>query len=194
MRLKGRIDVHPQAITSHGTALDAAGRHRWWPIAPVARVDVDMQTPSLRWNGSGYWDHNAGDRPLEQDFSSWTWSRADVSDGAAVLYDAQRRDGTPLSLAYRFDRTGQAQEFMPPPPTRLPTTGWRIARETRSDVARLSHVTKTLEDTPFYARSMVKTQLLGETVLSVHESLSLDRFNSRWVQALLPFRMPRAFR
>jgi len=25
----------------------------------------------------------------------------------------------------------------------------------------------------------------------VHESLSLERFDSRWVQALLPFRMPR---
>ncbi|HBM14153.1 MAG TPA: carotenoid 1,2-hydratase, partial [Rhodospirillaceae bacterium] len=25
----------------------------------------------------------------------------------------------------------------------------------------------------------------------VHESLNLDRFNKRWVQVLLPFRMPR---
>jgi carotenoid 1,2-hydratase len=25
----------------------------------------------------------------------------------------------------------------------------------------------------------------------MHESLSLDRFASRWVQAMLPFRMPR---
>jgi carotenoid 1,2-hydratase len=26
---------------------------------------------------------------------------------------------------------------------------------------------------------------------AVHESLSLDRFQARWVQAMLPFRMPR---
>jgi carotenoid 1,2-hydratase len=28
-------------------------------------------------------------------------------------------------------------------------------------------------------------------VTAVHESLSLDRFRSRWVQYLLPYRMPR---
>jgi len=28
----------------------------------------------------------------------------------------------------------------------------------------------------------------------VHESLSLDRFRAPWVQAMLPFRMPRVWR
>jgi carotenoid 1,2-hydratase len=31
----------------------------------------------------------------------------------------------------------------------------------------------------------------GHDVTAMHESLSLDRFDSRWVQTLLPFRMPR---
>jgi len=35
--------------------------------------------------------------------------------------------------------------------------------------------------------------LLGESVTAMHESLSLDRFRARWVQMLLPFRMPRAW-
>jgi carotenoid 1,2-hydratase len=47
---------------------------------------------------------------------------------------------------------------------------------------------RTVEDTPFYARSMVMPDgSRGAQV--VHESLSLARFDSRWVQALLPFRM-----
>jgi carotenoid 1,2-hydratase len=42
-----------------------------------------------------------------------------------------------------------------------------------------------------YARALVLTQLLGVPVTAVHESLDLNRFASRWVQTLLPFRMPR---
>jgi carotenoid 1,2-hydratase len=52
-------------------------------------------------------------------------------------------------------------------------------------------VISTLEDTPFYARSVVRTRLLGEPVTAMHESLSLDRFSALWVQAMLPFRIPR---
>lgn len=191
-RLAGRIRLYPDAVTTRVTALDAEGRHNWWPIAPSARVEIEMRQPALRWSGAGYFDCNAGERPLEQDFADWTWSRAATGDGAAILYDAARRDGSSLSLAYRFDRAGRCDEFAPPPPVALPATGWRIARQTRShDTAQ---VCRTLEDTPFYARSVVHQRLCGEAVTAVHESLSLDRFSRRWVQTLLPFRMPRAFR
>jgi hypothetical protein len=40
-------------------------------------------------------------------------------------------------------------------------------------------------------RSLLQTRLLGESATAVHESLSLRRFSAPWVQALLPFRMPR---
>ncbi len=192
-RLQGRIRLYPDAVTSRVTALDANGYHQWWPIAPSARVEIDMQGPSLRWSGNGYFDCNAGTRPLEQDFIDWTWSRARTADGAAILYDAARRDGSSLSLAYRFDQKGRCLEFMPPPPAPLPATGWRIARRTRSDDVTQTRLHKTLEDTPFYARSLVEQRLCGEPVTAVHESLSLDRFRRRIVQAMLPFRMPRAF-
>ena len=52
-------------------------------------------------------------------------------------------------------------------------------------------VRQTLEDTPFYSRSVIETGLFGEQVTAVHESLSLDRFQAPWVQAMLPFRIPR---
>jgi len=99
-----------------------------------------------------------------------------------------------LSLALRFDDQGRHEYFSPPAGTPLPTTGWRIERLTRSEDSGIAAVLHTLEDTPFYARSIVETQLLGERRVSMHESLSLDRFRSLWVQAMLPFRMPRAFR
>jgi len=57
--------------------------------------------------------------------------------------------------------------------------------------AAAPQVVRTLEDTPFYARSVVRTQLCGQTVEAMHETLSATRFASPMVQALLPFRMPR---
>jgi carotenoid 1,2-hydratase len=193
IRLKGRMTLRPSALTTRIIDLDAAGHHQWWPIAPVARAEIDMQQPSLRWSGSGYFDTNTGTGPLERDFADWTWSRADLAGGAAVLYDTRRRDGSTLALAYRFDKNGGVEDFMPPPPMKLPATGWRIGRETRSDEPAQTRVLRTLEDTPFYSRSVVESRLIGERAVSIHESLSLDRFASRWVQTLLPFRMPRAF-
>jgi carotenoid 1,2-hydratase len=70
-------------------------------------------------------------------------------------------------------------------------TKWRLPRHTRADSGRDVRVLRTLEDGPFYSRSLLETQLLGVPAHAIHESLSLDRFRSRWVQCLLPFRMPR---
>jgi carotenoid 1,2-hydratase len=193
-RLRGKVRLYPAALTDREFALDAGGRHVWRPIAPVARIDVQMEDPHLRWCGSGYLDSNAGSSPLEQDFASWTWSRAHTEDGAAIFYDAVRRDGEPFSLALRFDDAGGCETVTPPGMAPLPISGWRIHRRTRSEESGTASVLRTLEDTPFYARSLVSSQLLGKARLSMHESLSLDRFRSRWVQALLPFRMPRALR
>jgi carotenoid 1,2-hydratase len=83
------------------------------------------------------------------------------------------------------------QPFDAPPAAPLPGTFWRVARGTRSDTQQPAAVIRTLEDTPFYARSIVSARLLGSSVIAMHESLSLQRFRSPWVQALLPFRMPR---
>ncbi len=74
----------------------------------------------------------------------------------------------------------------------LKRTGWRVERSVRSDGT--AAVIRTLEDAPFYARSVVSANLLGEPVTLMHESLSLDRFKMPVVQAMLPFRMPRARR
>ncbi len=189
-RLRGTVRLYPAALTGRSFALDAALQHHWSPLAPIARVEVALQRPSLTWSGAGYLDHNAGSAPLEAGFHRWDWSRGTLAGagGATVLYDAARRDGTALSLALRFDRTGRTEAFTPPPPAPLPPCRWGVARGTRGEAAT---VLRTLEDTPFYARSVIRAGLLGEAVTSMHESLSLDRFRTRWVQALLPFRMPR---
>lgn len=188
-RLRGRIVLHPRAGTPLDVALDTAGRHRWTPIAPSARVEVALDKPGLRWSGTGYLDANAGSEPLEQCFTDWTWSRAALPDGrTAITYDVQRREGPPMALALAIDAQGRASEVEPPPAARLPRAGWGVQRPARGTDCRLL---ATLEDGPFYARSLMEATLLGQRVQAVHESLSLTRFSRRWVQAMLPFRMPR---
>jgi carotenoid 1,2-hydratase len=194
-RVRGVVRVHPKALTDRQVQLDANGRHRWWPIAPESRVEVEMTEPGLHWAGDGYHDTNDGDEPLEAGFREWDWSRMKLRQGSAVLYDVTHRDGGRRSLALRFDGRGGTELFEPPPSIPLPSTfWWRIPRATRTDADSIARVAETLEDTPFYARSTVCGQILGEPVTAFHESLSLTRFDTRWVQMLLPFRMPRIAR
>ena len=190
-RLRGTIRLHAETLTQQAFAIDGAGRHKWWPIAPRARVEVDLQRPGLAWRGNGYFDHNSGCEPLAQAFRSWHWSRANLRQGAAVLYETQPLAGEPVTLALRFGPSGEAKSFAPPPMARLPRSGWRIQRETRTDAGGVARVIRTLEDTPFYARSLLATRLLGEDVIAIHESLSVSRFDTPLVRLMLPFRMPR---
>ena len=190
-RLQGIVRVYPSALTKETFALETTGRHRWHPIAPCSRVQVELRKPAIRWLGEGYFDINYGNAPLEHDFRSWQWSRAGTRKGTVISYDAVARQSGGASLALRFDRSGMADHIEPLPRARLPSTGWRIARTARGDAQQPITVTRTLENAPFYARSQLSAKLFGETADVMHESLSLDRFRSPIVQAMLPFRMPR---
>jgi carotenoid 1,2-hydratase len=188
-RIKGRIRVTPEHVYATDYLLEGSQKHRWRPIAPFGRIEVALDHPSLSWRGTCYVDRNNGDEPLENAFQSWSWSRAHLREGAAVLYEALGRDGATTSMALRFDQ-GRCDSFEPPPRAALPNTLWGVARETRADAGDAS-VAMKFEDGPFYSRSLLRTRLLGEDAFAVHESLSLDRFRAPWVQMLLPFRMPR---
>jgi carotenoid 1,2-hydratase len=189
-RISGTVRVVPTAVTEQAFSLNEHGNHWWWPIAPCARVQVALDRPHFRWQGDGYLDMNGGDAPLEWGFSDWQWSRGATQDGTAILYEAQRRDGSRIDLAVMFDPQGRMQVFEPPPAVPLKHTRWRMGRSVRSDGD--ASIVRTLEDAPFYARSVISTKLLGKPVTLMHESLSLDRFKMPLVQAMLPFRMPRA--
>jgi carotenoid 1,2-hydratase len=52
-------------------------------------------------------------------------------------------------------------------------------------------IEQQLEDTPFYQRAVLHSELLGETVQSFHETLNVPRLVAPIVQAMLPWRMPR---
>ncbi len=191
-RLRGRVQVRPVARIAHAVSL--APGHWWCPIAPVAHVDVDVG--GHRWSGRGYLDSNQGRAPLERAFRRWDWSRSHLRNGdCAVFYDVERVDAEPLHVGLRFGIDGRvATVDRAPAAAPVANTRWRVARGARSDPHASVQVRRTLTDAPFYARSLLGALWFGEPVSVMHESLSLDRFDNRLVQAMLPFRMPRRAR
>ncbi|MEI7784340.1 MAG: carotenoid 1,2-hydratase [Betaproteobacteria bacterium] len=189
-RVRGQVRVYPQQLFNFSTPLEATGRHRWGPIAPQARVEVELSKPEQRWSGHAYLDSNEGDEPIEKGFRHWDWSRGQLVDGStAVIYDVEPDDPQGHVLALRFTPDGRVLDFEAPAQQRLPRTGWGLSRRMRSDAA--VKVLQQLEDTPFYQRSVISSHLLGQAVTSFHETLHVPRLVNPVVRAMLPWRMPR---
>jgi carotenoid 1,2-hydratase len=152
------------------------------------------------------------------EFVDWDWSRASLKDGStAVMYDVRQtptdrhpqyntEDSTELSKRVGFDdgdtntrllalkfspNADSVEDFIAPQKKRLPSTLWRMKRSIRSDDTAPAKVIQTLEDTPFYVRSVLESGLLGEKVVSLHETLSVPKLTSLSTQLMLPWRMPR---
>ena len=192
-RVRGRVRVWPRGLANFVAPLDEAGRHRWGPIAPAARIEVDLDKPGARWAGEAYLDSNEGDEPIDRPFVLWDWSRAPLPDGGtAVLYDVRMKQGADRVIAQRFSADGRCEPFDAPDRQRLPSSlVWRIPRHMRSDAGISARVRQTLEDTPFYTRSLLESGLFGQPVRSVHETLSIPRLVAGTTRLMLPFRMPR---
>ena len=191
-RVRGQVRVQADTWFDFSTPIDSAGKHRWGPLAPSARVEVDLQQPAQQWTGHAYLDSNEGDEPIDRSCHEWDWSRSLMKDGStAVIYDIQGKAGLQPDklLALRFMPDGTVNHFQAPPRIHLSPTAWRIQRRMRSEAS--VQVKEQLEDTPFYQRALLQSSLMGETVQSFHETLYMPRLVSPLVQAMLPWRMPR---
>ena len=192
-RLSGQIELSVPALGSRSFELDPGGLHRWWPAAPAGRVKVTMPKPGISWEGAAYLDCNAGVVPLEQTFRNWHWQRSAAEAGCGhIHYDATLANGERRSLGLRYDPDMSCSELADSgrdtPISATPL--WRAQRLCRTVTGR-PRVVETLEESPFYARSVLELDSgLGARHV-MHESLHLDRFTRPWMQWLLPFRMPR---
>ena len=190
-RIEGQVILRPHQLFSQVEDLEPQGRHRWGPIAPMAQIQVNFPQPGIRWAGRGYLDSNEGDEPIDCPFQDWDWSRAEEPDGScSVIYDVRLRDGSDYLLAKRYQPDGQILEVEAPDRRNIGKTGWRINRQLRHAGPSPTRI-QTLEDTPFYARSMVSLQAQHGLSHLMHETLQVDRLISPAVQWMLPWRMPR---
>ena len=186
--IRGTIRLTPLATSKLVVDLDPDGLHTWAPQIPIARVEVELDEPRLRFRGTGYFDMNRGEGPLEDTFSSWSWSRVSSGERVALAYDVTTRDGLEHARAFTGERGGELVESRANGLIELRPTRFGLLRSARSDGSPIE-VVSTIEDGPFYARSVVRTTLGGESALGMHETVSLDRFRSAWVRFLVPFRM-----
>jgi carotenoid 1,2-hydratase len=191
-RIRGTITLTPEVHNLQRFALSEDDDHFWWPLLPRARIQVDLPLPGLAWSGGAYLDCNWGATPLESRFRHWSWSRTQCADGSSVIfYDVVARNRRDVNLALRVTTDGVLEDITAPATLHLQKTAWRLARPYRCDDKDSICSSTSLEDGPFYSRTLIETSARGQTAKTVHESLCLERFSSPWVQAMLPFRMPR---
>jgi len=191
--LRGTVRVEPGVVGGDGFALDDAGRHRWTPLRLNARATVRLEHPHrTAWTGRAYVDTNDGDEPLERGFRSWDWSRTSGSDLTHVVYDVTRADGSTSRVRRTFRQDGTHVPLLGVEAFEVGKTRWGVGRRVPSDVGTKPTVSRSLEDTPFYARTLSTARVGGQQVHLVHETVDLQRFERPWVQFLIPFRMRRA--
>lgn len=196
MGLKGRVRFvsdGPTAVGEQGPfVLDREGRHRWAPVAPRCRVDVDLTAPNLRFSGNGYHDVNHGDEPLGSAFTRWHWARSHESDRTRIRYDRALRDGTRRVLDIDLARSGARVHHRDvPAPMQLAMGGWTLMEPAalRVDDETVLRDVRRVESSPFYARYTARTP---KGAPAVGEHLDLDRFALPSMQRMLPFRARRA--
>lgn len=191
-KIAGKIRVFPDQLFHFITPLDQRARHHWGPIAPSGRVEVSLNAPKLSWKGHAYLDSNEGEEPIIGAFTEWDWSRANMKDGGvSVLYDIREKSGVERVLALKFNPDRSVTPFEAPPRQALPKAFWRVGRSICSDSGYPPRVLQTLEDTPFYIRSVIDSSIGGERVISMHETLNIPRLDTSSTRFMLPFKMPR---
>lgn len=194
-RVIGRVEIDLNTRQQSSFTLDSINRHHWWPVSPGSQVNVDLKYPSQRWKGHAYVDMNWGSAPIEDDIDYWCWSRYRLANETIIFYDVYGENHHPpappdQAIAVSITDDGQIKPVADAEMFALARTGWRMPRHARSHKIH-PVVEKTLEDTPFYSRSMLTTHLNGKAINGIHESVSLRRFKKPIVQAMLHFRMPR---
>jgi len=187
-RVRGTIRLVPLAQSELVVELDPDGLHTWSPRIPIASVEVDFEEPRVRFRGTGYFDMNRGACPLEDTFASWSWSRVSDGERVAIAYDVALREGTTRARAFGGARGQELSGALHDTVVDLRKTRFGLTRTARGEAGPIALV-RTLEDGPFYARSIVSTTLAGSRAIGMHETVSLDRFRSPWVRFLVPFRM-----
>lgn len=191
--IAGRVAFFPEALTGRELVIDRDEQHRWWPVSPVGRIEVDLPSLGVRFRGHGYHDANAGENSLADGFEHWSWSRARTSRGAALTYDAIDRSGIKTSHAFRVRAgSGDIEPIEATEEFARVRSAWGLPRDARIDAGATVRAVRSLEDGPFYYRALIDTRVDGEPVTAMYEALSGRRLRAAWVRFCTRYRMAKA--
>ena len=178
MRAEFRFEPE-HAVASHRNPLSGGEPpHSWVLAAPRCHV-----SSSLPFSGTGYHDHNIGNRSLQDQFRHWRWGRAHFTDETFVFYEADGQS----TFAHRVVDEQTARNLY----------GVRYARAFRVETDRGAYrveQSRIVDNGPFYLRMLSRfTSPAGETVTGFSEVLRPRALNWRWFWPLLDSRV-RPFR
>jgi carotenoid 1,2-hydratase len=158
-RVAGVVRLFPSALPAAPSGPRQPRAHTWWGVAPHAHVEAELTHPALAARGRVP-RRELRRRAARGGVLDWSWSRASLVDRAAVLYDARRVDGSRAAARAGVPRDGRVEPLEAPRRVELGRSRWWLPRTTRTDGGE-ARVVRTLEDTPFYARSELETSLGG---------------------------------
>ncbi|HVS30604.1 MAG TPA: hypothetical protein VMS98_04020 [Thermoanaerobaculia bacterium] len=158
-------------------ARNGGAPHVWILAAPrcevTGSISVDGTTRSFA--GTGYHDHNLGERSLQAQFRHWRWGRAHFRDETFVYYEA---DGVSALDQPVRDETLARNIYMLRYAETLRAGGYRIRQR------------RIVDNGPFYLRFLSEfTSPSGQTVTGFSEVLRPRALEWKWFWPLLDSRV-----
>lgn len=171
--------------------------HLWILAAPDCRVagEISVGKQTLKFQGRGYHDHNAGDDELSRSFHRWHWGRFHHEDRTSIYYVSEPKPGEShgLWLTCRDGQVVGTSTFERLAGQNFKKTVFGIRYENQ-----LSHAPEELQWTlgkpvdqgPFYLRWVGQSDLKGAGHgRGICELLQADKLHKPWFNWMIPYRL-----
>ena len=177
-----------QASGPHEPSTDA---HEWTILTACARGEASLRAGAETFDVSGraYFDRNAGDASLEGlECASWTWGRLAFPRAERVWYLATDPEGHTRSLSMTVHDDGRSELVQDAVQVSGVRRGrWRLPYPAQVAVDDALTVTmpRPVDDSPFYARFLVRGERDGELGHGFAEACVPSRIDQAWFRPLV---------
>ena len=147
-------------------------RHSWNLISPQIHFEAELELTGkygeeeLKYEGSGYHDHNTGQEPMKNSFRDWYWGRYHFRDFTLVYYLMQKHNSKQFE-AWLIDKENQQiLEHFDKADLSYFTRNWfglRSARKIELNSGQVSvniQCSTKVDEGPFYQR------FIGESIVN----------------------------
>ena len=176
--------------------------HLWVLAAADCRVEgsVSAGDRSVRFQGRGYHDHNAGAEEMSLAMKRWEWGRVHHGPFTEVYYESSPRRGSGQGL-WITCRDGRPEVIREGEAVLEKFDGRNVFGLRHAKTRRMSHdqatltrtTTACLDDGPFYRRWLAEFRIEGSADLAgsvgISELLDTRNLNSRWFNWMIPYRL-----